>query len=98
MAPLFFDAGFEPILTNKTPGEGRDMLEASSNNLYAGVTMRALETFEERYALNSRLVAQNGHLVETCIAWADATTVRSAASSDISPTRCRTRRRAWRRR
>ena len=64
MAPLFFDAGFEPILTNKTPGEGRDMLEASSNNLYAGVTMRALETFEERYALNSRLVAQNGHLVE----------------------------------
>jgi dipeptidyl-peptidase III len=64
MAPLFFDAGFDPILTNKTPGEGRDMLEASSNNLYAGVTMRALETFEERYALNSRLVAQNGHLVE----------------------------------
>jgi dipeptidyl-peptidase-3 len=64
MAPLFFDAAFDPILTNKTPGEGRDILEASSNNLYAGVTMRALETFEERYALNSRLVRQNGHLVE----------------------------------
>jgi dipeptidyl-peptidase III len=64
MAPLFFDAAFDPILTNKTPGEGRDILEASSNNLYAGVTMRALETFEERYALNSRLVSHNGQLVE----------------------------------
>jgi dipeptidyl-peptidase III len=64
MAPLFFDVAFDPILTNKTPGEGRDILEASSNNLYAGVTMRSLETFEERYALNSRLIAQNGRLVE----------------------------------
>ena len=64
MAPLFFDAAFHPILTNKTPGEGRDILESSSNNLYAGATMRDLETFEERYALNSRLVAQNGRLVE----------------------------------
>jgi dipeptidyl-peptidase-3 len=64
MAPLFFDPTFDPILTNKTPGEGRDILESSANNLYAGVTMRALETFDERYALNSRLAAQNGRLVE----------------------------------
>jgi len=64
MAPLFFDVAYDPILTNKTPGEGRDILDASSNNLYAGVTMRSLETFEERYALNSRLIAQNGRLVE----------------------------------
>jgi dipeptidyl-peptidase-3 len=64
MAPLFFDAAFDPILTNKTPGDGRDILEASSNNLYAGVTMRALETFDERYALNSRLTVHHGHLVE----------------------------------
>jgi dipeptidyl-peptidase-3 len=64
MAPLFFDASFDPILTNKTPGDGRDILEASANNLYDGVTMRALETFEERYALNSRLTEQNGQLVE----------------------------------
>ena len=49
---------FDPILTNKTPGDGRDILEASSNNLYSGVTMRALETFEEQYPLNSRLTAQ----------------------------------------
>jgi len=64
MAALFFDAAFDPILTNKTPGEGRDILEASSNNLYAGVTMRALEAVEERYALNSRLTALGGSLVE----------------------------------
>jgi dipeptidyl-peptidase III len=64
VSPLFFDAAFDPILTHKTPGDGRDILEASSNNLYAGVTMRALESFEERYALNSRLMAQNGHLFE----------------------------------
>jgi dipeptidyl-peptidase-3 len=64
MAPLFFDAAFDPILTNKTPGDGQDILESSSNNLYAGVTMRALAAFEERYALNSRLTAHNGRLVE----------------------------------
>ena len=64
VAPLFFDAAFDPILTNKTPGDGRDILEASANNLYSGVTMRALDTFEEQYALNSRLTAHEGRLVE----------------------------------
>jgi dipeptidyl-peptidase-3 len=64
LAPMFFDADVDPILTNKTPGNGRDILEASSNNLYAGVTMGALEGFHERYALNSRLTANEGRLVE----------------------------------
>ena len=64
LAPMFFDADVDPILTNKTPGSGRDILEASSNNLYAGVTMGALEGFHERYALNSRLTAHEGQLVE----------------------------------
>jgi dipeptidyl-peptidase-3 len=64
MAPMFFDAAFDPVLTNKTPGNGRDILEASSNNLYAGVTMQALEGFHERYALNSRLTLRDGRLVE----------------------------------
>src|SRR5688572_6382935 len=32
--PMFFDLSFDPILTNKTPGPGRDILEASANNLY----------------------------------------------------------------
>ena len=64
LAPMFFDADVDPILTNKTPGNGRDILEASANNLYAGVTMGALEGFHERYALNSRLTANEGRLVE----------------------------------
>ena len=64
MGPLFFDASVDPILTNKTPGPGKDILAASANNLYSGVTMKDLEGFKERYALNSRLVKRDGKLVE----------------------------------
>ena len=52
------------MITQKTPTDGRDILSASANNLYAGVTMADLSTFEERYGLNSRLVRANGHLEE----------------------------------
>jgi dipeptidyl-peptidase-3 len=31
----FFDVEFDPIVTSKTPGPGRDILQASANNLYA---------------------------------------------------------------
>ena len=64
LKPAFFDAGVEPIVTNKTPGPGKDILTSSANNLYVGVTTKDLEHFEERYALNSRLVKQTGELVE----------------------------------
>ena len=37
---------------------------SSANNLYVGVTMKDLEGFEEQYPLNSRLVKQDGKLVE----------------------------------
>jgi len=63
-APMFFDPSFDPIVTNKTPGGGRDILEASANNLYVGVRMSDLEQFEERHGLNSRLVKRDGRLVE----------------------------------
>jgi dipeptidyl-peptidase III len=63
-APMFFDPAFDPIVTNKTPGAGRDILEASANNLYVGVRMADIDGFAERYPLNSRLVKKNGHLVE----------------------------------
>jgi dipeptidyl-peptidase-3 len=62
--PMFFDASVDPIVTSKTPGAGRDMLEASANNLYVGARMSDLDGFEERYALNSRLVKNDGRLVE----------------------------------
>ena len=43
---------------------GKDILAASANNLYVGVTMADLDGFEERHPLNSRLVKQDGKLVE----------------------------------
>jgi dipeptidyl-peptidase-3 len=64
MQPLFFDANVDPIVTNKTPGPGKDILAESANNLYSGVTMKDLEGFKERYPLNSRLVKRDGKLVE----------------------------------
>ena len=62
--PLFLDRTFEAVVTNKTPGEGQDLLLASANNLYDGVSMADLADFEERYSLNSRLVKRGGQLLE----------------------------------
>lgn len=64
LQPMFFDPAVDPIVTNKTPGAGRDILQASANNLYSGVTMADLKGFDEKYGLNSRLVKQDGTLVE----------------------------------
>ena len=64
LAPMFLDVSVDPTVTSKTPGPGLDILTASSNNLYSGVTATHLETFTERYGLNSRLTADNGRLVE----------------------------------
>jgi dipeptidyl-peptidase III len=64
LRPAFFDREFEPVVTNKSPGEGRDILVASANNLYVGVTMPDVEGHAERYPLNSRLVKSDGSLVE----------------------------------
>ena len=64
LAPAFFDPTVDAVVTNKTPGPGRDILAASANNLYEGVTMADLDTFEERFGLNSRLVKRDGVLEE----------------------------------
>lgn len=64
LQPMFFDPAFDPIVTNKNPGPGKDILLASANNLYDGVSMKDLEGFTERYGLNSRLVKRNGALAE----------------------------------
>ena len=64
LAPMLFDPTHDAVVTNKTPGNGRDILEASSNNLYVGVRMADLANFHERYGLNSRLVKRDGHLAE----------------------------------
>src|SRR5437764_669799 len=64
LRPFFFDPDVDPAVTSKTPPEGADILAASANNLHVGVTMKDLDGFNERYALNSRLVKNNGQLVE----------------------------------
>jgi len=64
LQPMFFDASFEPSVTTKTPPAGEDILTASYNNLYVGVSAAEAERFEEHYGLNSRLVKRDGQLVE----------------------------------
>ncbi len=61
--PLF-DPKFEIDLTEKNPPAGEDILTASSNNYYQGVTLKDLAGFAEKNPLNSRLVKKNGKLVE----------------------------------
>ena len=65
LKPMFFDPAVDPIVTNKTPGPGKDILAASANNLYDGVTMADLKGFVEKNGLNSRLVKRpDGTLFE----------------------------------
>ena len=64
LTPLLFDAAVDPMVTNKTPGTGGDLLRDSANNLYSGVSMADLDGFVERYPLTSRLVKRDGRLEE----------------------------------
>jgi dipeptidyl-peptidase III len=64
LKPAFFDPGVDSMVTAKTPPPGEDILKASSNNLYVGLTMKDLARFKETYPSNSRLVKANGKIVE----------------------------------
>jgi dipeptidyl-peptidase-3 len=64
LQPMFFDPSVDPMVTAKTPPPGKDILASSANNLYVGLTMKDLEGFHEAHPLNSRLVKQNGRIVE----------------------------------
>ena len=64
LQPMFFDPAVDPIVTSKTPEGGKDILQASANNLYSGVSMADLKSHKEKYGLNSRLVKRDGKLVE----------------------------------
>ena len=59
-----FDPEFEPILANKSPKEGEDVITASANNYYEGVSLKDLEDFEEKYPLNSKVVKKDGKIIE----------------------------------
>jgi dipeptidyl-peptidase-3 len=62
-APLF-DPKYQPAITDKSPAGGADILTASSNNYYQGVTMADLNGFVEGHPLDSTLVKRGGRLVE----------------------------------
>src|SRR5688572_19630049 len=64
LSPAFFDPSYEPVVTNKTPAPGGDILSDSANNLYANVTAADLAGVTEVYGLNSRLVKTDAGLVE----------------------------------
>ena len=64
LRPVLFDADFDPTVTSKTPPPGKDILTASANNLYVGVTMKDLEGFQDAHPLNSRVVKRDGRIVE----------------------------------
>lgn len=65
LQPSFFDPNFEPLLTAKSPRGELDILQASTNNFYAGLSLADVKDFHESYPLNSRLVKTgDGKLVE----------------------------------
>jgi dipeptidyl-peptidase-3 len=51
-----FDPQFEPMATAKTPPAGKDIIQASANTFYQGVSPADLKGFSERFPLNSRVV------------------------------------------
>ena len=67
MKPILFDPAVDSLVTNKSPGPGQDILQASANNFYEGVTIEDLEGFDEQYALNSKLVKRSDGTLEEII-------------------------------
>jgi dipeptidyl-peptidase-3 len=67
MRLILFDPTVDSLATNKSPGPGGDILQASANNLYEGVTLKDLEGFNERYPLNSRLVKRPDGALEELV-------------------------------
>jgi dipeptidyl-peptidase-3 len=56
LRPAFFDPDFEPMITAKSPQGGKDIIQASSNTFYEGVTVADLKGFHGLHPLNSRVV------------------------------------------
>jgi dipeptidyl-peptidase-3 len=65
LRPSLFDPDFEPTITAKSPQGSLDILQASANNFYSGVSLADVQNFHDRHPLNSRLVKNDaGKLVE----------------------------------
>jgi dipeptidyl-peptidase-3 len=55
LKPALFDAAFQPSITAKTPPPGLDIIQASANTFYKGVSLAEIAKFKEQYPLNARL-------------------------------------------
>jgi dipeptidyl-peptidase-3 len=65
LRPSLFDPKFQPMITAKSPQGNLDILQASANNFYYGLSMADLKSFHDQYPLNSRLTkSDSGKLVE----------------------------------
>jgi dipeptidyl-peptidase-3 len=65
LRPSLFDPAFEPSITAKSPRGKFDILQASANNFYSGLSLDDVKSFRDKYPLNSRLVkGKDGKLVE----------------------------------
>jgi dipeptidyl-peptidase-3 len=70
LGPAFFDANFEPMITAKNPEGGKDIVQASSNTFYQGLTKNEADSFYDPnnlslHPLNSRLAKNaNGQMEE----------------------------------
>jgi dipeptidyl-peptidase III len=61
----FFDTTFEPMEIAKSPSGGKDVIQASSNTFYPGLSLEDLKGFHDKYPLNSRVVrGEDGKLTE----------------------------------
>ncbi len=60
-----FDPNFETMDTAKSPSGGKDIIQASSNTFYPGLSLNDLKDFKEEHPLNSRVVrGSDGKLEE----------------------------------
>jgi len=59
-----FDPDYEPMVTNKNPLPGQDIVTGSANNFYEGVTEAELRTFKEKYPLNSKVAKVDKRIME----------------------------------
>jgi len=60
-----FDPAFEGMITAKSPTGGKDTIQSSSNTFYENVSLADLKGFQDKFALNSRVVKDaNGKLSE----------------------------------
>ena len=65
LSASLFDPTFESMEVAKSPTGGKDVIQASSNTFYPGLSLDDLKGFQDKYALNSRVVRDaDGRLTE----------------------------------